>query len=319
MDSPLPARSANLFGEDSPDSRQRKAAAEVSQLLGEIAACRRILAGRETAALELDQRLHREMLPLEEQVRKTRIDTLRILAGHVRAGWLKNRSAAALTEVLNAFAHELEVAYGIDLSREMEGLREQASAGGLPERRRPAPAPEGTEGRRSGKIPGDAGAQALSNADRKRAAREEILAGDIRALYLLLARALHPDKESDPGRREAKTSWMQKVTTAYGDRDLARLLDILGQNPMDAVAPYLRKAPMKTVRGFAKRLRRDLTELRRRAAEFPENPEAAFARHLAEIRKDVKLLKARRDAYRHPEAIEALLDELREHDWRLLM
>lgn len=101
-----------------------------------------------------------------------------------------------------------------------------------------------------------------------KSAEEQAVAGDIRALYLLLARALHPDKETDENLRSEKTRWMQKVTKAYGDKNLADLLDILGTNPLNAVGPYLSEAPAKTLQGFTKRLKRELTTLEKEARNF---------------------------------------------------
>ncbi|MEO6098285.1 MAG: hypothetical protein ABIQ80_21300 [Fibrobacteria bacterium] len=165
------------------------------------------------------------------------------------------------------------------------------------------------------------------------ASRDEALAGDIRALYLMLARALHPDKESDPLRLEAKTAWMQKVTAAYAARDLARLLDILASDPLEAVGPYLSQAPLKTVQGFAKRLRRELDALRQRFAHLESalDPllgslmkqgsvnETAYTILMAQVRKELKFMKQRRDAYRTTQGLNGLVEALRGNDWRLLM
>ncbi|MEO6098283.1 MAG: hypothetical protein ABIW76_22475 [Fibrobacteria bacterium] len=159
------------------------------------------------------------------------------------------------------------------------------------------------------------------------------MAGDIRALYLMLARALHPDKEADPSRLEAKTAWMQKVTAACAARDLARLLDIQASDPLDAVGPYLSQAPLKTVQGFAKRLRRELDALRQRFdhLEAALDPllgslmkrgsvnETAYNILMNQVRKELKFMKQRRDAYRTIQGLHGLVDALRGNDWRLLM
>ena len=159
------------------------------------------------------------------------------------------------------------------------------------------------------------------------------MAGEIRALYLLLARALHPDKESDPARLGEKTAWMQKVTAAYAARDLARLLDILAANPMDAVGPYLSQAPLKTVQSFAKRLRRELEALRHRLAFLDAGldpllaslmkkgavNETAYSILLSQVRKELKFMKQRRDIYRTTQGVHGLVEALRAHPWRELM
>lgn len=48
----------------------------------------------------------------------------------------------------------------------------------------------------------------------------------IQAVYRQLVAALHPDREPDPTERERKTELMQKVTVAYGNRDLLQLLEL---------------------------------------------------------------------------------------------
>jgi hypothetical protein len=163
--------------------------------------------------------------------------------------------------------------------------------------------------------------------------RDEALAGEIRALYLLLARALHPDKESDPARLGEKTAWMQKVTAAYAARDLARLLDILAANPLDAVGPYLSQAPLKTVQSFAKRLRRELEALRHRLAFLDAGldpllaslmkngavNETAYNILLSQVRKELKFMKQRRDIYRTSQGVLGLVEALRAHPWNELM
>jgi len=48
----------------------------------------------------------------------------------------------------------------------------------------------------------------------------------IQAVYRQLVAALHPDREPDPAERERKTELMQKVTVAYGNKDLLQLLEL---------------------------------------------------------------------------------------------
>jgi hypothetical protein len=48
----------------------------------------------------------------------------------------------------------------------------------------------------------------------------------IQAVYRQLVAALHPDREPDLVERERKTELMQKVTVAYGKRDLLQLLEL---------------------------------------------------------------------------------------------
>lgn len=48
----------------------------------------------------------------------------------------------------------------------------------------------------------------------------------IQAVYRQLVAALHPDREPDPAERERKTELMQRVTVAYGNKDLLQLLEL---------------------------------------------------------------------------------------------
>ncbi|HLP42445.1 MAG TPA: hypothetical protein VK465_13135, partial [Fibrobacteria bacterium] len=317
-------------------------------------------------------RLRKELAPLEEQLLRARLETFRVLGGHLREGRLRKRSASLLKEALRGLADELEFDFGLDLredrriylgehSEDIEDATVQAGRPGTGAHKRAdgdlrdedddpmawdedgGPRPmgdgDGKAGGNKGKYgPSEEGRSRRKRPDSKaakmRAEKEQALAGDIRALYLLLARALHPDKESNPALREAKTTWMQKVTTAYANKDLAILLDILVCNPLEAVGPYLSQAPLKTVQGFAKRLRRDLAALRRQAERAEEwiHPffarfvrqdgavdEAAVARHLGGLRREVKLAKKRLTLYRTLEGAEDLAAGLRIYDWRELI
>lgn len=76
-----------------------------------------------------------------------------------------------------------------------------------------------------------------SNTKRKKSAKqlakeareqeeETKISKSIQAVYRQLVAALHPDRESDPVERERKTELMQKITVAYGKRDLLQLLEL---------------------------------------------------------------------------------------------
>jgi hypothetical protein len=190
--------------------------------------------------------------------------------------------------------------------------------------------PQGPGSRRPGPNPGAKdGGRAKSASARGDAEDEALFAGDLRALYLLLARALHPDKEPDPARREAKTGWMQKVTAAYGARDLARLLDILAQDPLGSVGPYLSAAPLAAVKGFAKRLRRELASLRAKAelGRTGVHPslrrflgpqgiiDSEVKRYSAQLKKEVRFVKERNEMYKERTAVEEMLKAMG-GDWR---
>lgn len=335
------------------DSGEGKVLRKLSGLLRDIAACRADLARWDSLRGDLERRLMADLRPLESKMLEIRIDTFRVLGKHLRAGWLGKRDQKQLELALLDLANELEDRFGVDLRADRDRFLEDGrfSESDLGNDHSDEDAEEDGEGGMGGEDPrssgfresdfqgkredrgGPEGSGGPSQAASPPSQREEVIAGDIRALYLMLARALHPDKEADPSRRDEKTAWMQKVTAAYAGRDLAGLLDILGRNPLDAVGPYLSQAPLKTVQGFAKRLRRELEILRARLAGLEANldpymkpflkngavNETAYGIHLAETRKDVKFMKQRRDDYRTTQGLQALVIALRTHDWRELM
>lgn len=97
--------------------------------------------------------------------------------------------------------------------------------------------PEGTAARLAEKMQEQQKQPPESRSRRKKSAKqlakeareqeEEVnISKSIQAVYRQLVAALHPDRESDPAERERKTELMQKVTVAYGKRDLLQLLEL---------------------------------------------------------------------------------------------
>ena len=293
--------------------------------MADIAAARGAQSRQSDLFRALQDRLELELGPLEAKLGAARLETLRILGRHLIEGGLRRRDGERLREALSSLAEELESTFGFDLEAERTGLLGEEPRHGKALRVRAEPETDQGEGQRSKQAPPDP-----AKMGRKRAAEETAIAGDVRALYLLLARALHPDKEADPARREGKTAWMQKVTDAYGRRDLASLLDILGQNPLGAVGPYLERAPLKTVQGFAKRLRRELASLRAeaeggrgelhpslRAFLGPQGiNEKAIKRAVSELKTELRFVRERNEAYRNADVVEEMVVELGKGDPR---
>lgn len=360
-----------LSGADDAAPKDRgKAYRTLSSLMGDIAEARLEIVRREAELEAFAGRLQSDLAPLEKQLADVRVATLRALGRHLREGWMRKRDRELLQEALIELADELEDGFGLDLHEERttllgqvelsaeEAALMQAEEEAMEEDFRAwarANFPGFDTGRGGGAGEWDDAGRAERRSERieeprrrgrprnpdskaamKRRAEEQSAAGDIRALYLLLARALHPDKEADPARREEKTAWMQKVTTAYAGRDLAGLLDILASNPLDAVGPYLSQAPLKTVQGFAKRLRRELAHLKERAARVADRldpfyrrffsslgphglNEPAWKGHLSAFRKDIRFRKDRLSYYRTREGAQDLVHALREYDWRSLL
>jgi hypothetical protein len=101
---------------------------------------------------------------------------------------------------------------GIDSDAELfarlqQGLEEQAAA---------------EEVRRSAK----AERKRKSAAQLKREAEARQATQSVREIYRKLASAIHPDRETDPRQREAKTALMQRVNQAYEAQDVLALLEL---------------------------------------------------------------------------------------------
>lgn len=63
-------------------------------------------------------------------------------------------------------------------------------------------------------------------AGQRREAEAQLATQSVREIYRKLASALHPDREPDPARREAKTAMMQRINGAYEANDLLTLLEM---------------------------------------------------------------------------------------------
>lgn len=342
---PQVAAPSLFFGEEPPaGGAHAKAFRSLSNLMRDIAECRAEISRQEAAVEELQARFQKEALPLEKLMVNIRVETFRVLGRHLKEGKsLKKKMRHILESALENLALELEDEFGVDMeadwkavfgeSRKDSGLEdffeEDPFGDDVPE----SDEPSARQGRRNADPDSEEGIgkgrrgrkrKAPTGEGVKREAQEQALAGDIRALYLMLARALHPDKEADPGRQLEKTTWMQKVTAAYANRNLAQLLDILARNPLDAVGPYLSQAPLKTVQGFTKRLRRELTALRHQALRGPLefNPHfarfiregrvdnRAFLRYMNEGRKELKAMQQHLDRVKTPEGLAELIEML---------
>lgn len=89
----------------------------------------------------------------------------------------------------------------------------------------------------------------------------------IQAVYRQLVAALHPDREPDPAERERKTELMQKVTVAYGNRDLLQLLELqlaveqIDQGKLNNIAEDRLKHYNKVLQNQLDELREEVTLL----------------------------------------------------------
>ncbi len=115
----------------------------------------------------------------------------------------------------------------------------------------------------------------------------------IRGIYRRLAGAIHPDKVTDEDEKARRTEIMKQVTTAYGDGDLARLLELertwaagagagAGASPspaddVDAMCAALERTNEE--------LRTQLAQLVREVSELRKSPHGHLAKVVSSARK----------------------------------
>jgi hypothetical protein len=109
--------------------------------------------------------------------------------------------------------------------------------------------------------------QRKSPARKKREAEEEQATQSVREIFRRLASALHPDREADPARREAKTALMQRANQAYAANDLLALLQLqLEIAQVDAA--QIADAGEEKLRHYNKALAEQLEQLKQELARL---------------------------------------------------
>ena len=154
----------------------------------------------------------------------------------------------------------LEEMTGLDLGADADA--EIGSDADLFERMRerltaePADAPAGQSRRRR-----------KTATQQRRETETHLAARSIREIFRKLASALHPDRETDPAQRQAKTALMQQVNQAYAANDLLALLEL--QLQIEQVdAGHIANASAQQVRHYNKLLAEQLAELKAEAARL---------------------------------------------------
>jgi hypothetical protein len=100
-----------------------------------------------------------------------------------------------------------------------------------------------------------------SAAQQQREADAQLATQSVREIFRKLASALHPDRETDPVERAAKTALMQKVNQAYAANDLLTLLEL--QLQIEQVdASHIASASTQRLKHYNKLLAEQLTELK---------------------------------------------------------
>ncbi len=100
-----------------------------------------------------------------------------------------------------------------------------------------------------------------SAAQQQREADAQLATQSVREIFRKLASALHPDRETDPVERAAKTTLMQKVNQAYAANDLLTLLEL--QLQIEQVdASHIAGASTQRLKHYNKLLAEQLAELK---------------------------------------------------------
>lgn len=98
-------------------------------------------------------------------------------------------------------------------------------------------------------------------AQQKREADAQLATQSVREIFRKPASALHPDRETDPVQRAAKTALMQKVNQAYAANDLLTLLEL--QLQIEQVdASHIAGASAQRLKHYSKVLAEQLAELK---------------------------------------------------------
>jgi hypothetical protein len=101
--------------------------------------------------------------------------------------------------------------------------------------------------------------------------KEEVKNKSLRAIYISLAKILHPDREPDEHLRIEKEEYMKKVTTAYNNKDLMELLrlEILWVNNHEK---SLENTPVDTLKIYIQLLKDQVKDLEYESLMVVENP-----------------------------------------------
>jgi hypothetical protein len=130
----------------------------------------------------------------------------------------------------------------------------------------------------------------------------------IQAVYRQLVTALHPDREQDPVERGRKTELMQRVTVAYGKKDLLQLLELqlaveqIDQSKINTIADDRLKHYNRILQGQLEQLMLEVAEI-----EFMCRQQAGLApydtlspkRLLQLLHEDIERLHAEIARIRH--------------------
>lgn len=108
--------------------------------------------------------------------------------------------------------------------------------------------------------------------ERKKAEQDEAKKRDFKSLYKQLAKALHPDLETDPVLKQHKEVWMKRLTTAYAEGDLRSMLQ-LEMEWLGEEATNLSTAGDQKLRVYCMVLKEQIADLSRQTNDLLYQPQ----------------------------------------------
>lgn len=128
-------------------------------------------------------------------------------------------------------------------------------------------------------------------------AEQEKISKSIKAIYRQLITESHPDRESDPDERVRKTEIMQRINTAYEEKNLLMLLEIqlelkqINQDDINTIAQDRLKVYNKILQNQLEQLQEEVKQVEmpfrmsaNMPAHIPVNPEKIMCKLNVDIR-----------------------------------
>jgi len=249
--------------QDSVATYRQAYAKEVVPLQASLTAARRAWAFALDGLFDQADLTRAESATLSELVRLTASDLLHRKDDDaaLRALFAKHSDVDFDTErqrQLQATAEIMEIATGLDI----DDIADIKTDDDLMERlqrklREEEAAAEAAQAARAAK----SAQRRKSPAQQRREDETQLTTQLVREIFRKLASALHPDRETDPAQREAKTALMQRVNQAYAANDLLTLLQLQLHIEQVDVA-HIANAGADKLQRYNKILAEQLTQLK---------------------------------------------------------
>lgn len=114
--------------------------------------------------------------------------------------------------------------------------------------------------------------KAQAEKERKRLEQEDAKNRDLKSLFKQLAKAFHPDLESDPLLKEHKKIWMQRLNSAYAASDLREMLQ-LEMEWLGEEATNLATAGDRKLQVYCMVLKEQIADLKLQTHHLPDEPQ----------------------------------------------